>query len=62
MRIITRKHITEFSKEHPHSREQLSAWYSIVSKSDYKSFAELRHTFPSADLVGSLTVFNIVGE
>jgi len=62
MRIITLKRINEFSTEYPQSREPLSVWYSIVSKSDYKSFVELRKTFPSADLVGSLTVFNIGGN
>lgn len=62
MRIITRKRITEFSDKHPQSREPLSVWFSIVSKSDYNSLSDLRKTFPSADLVGKLTVFNIGGN
>lgn len=59
MRVITRKRLIDFSVRYPQSKEPLSVWYAIASKTDYRSFAELRKTFPSADLVGSLTVFNI---
>lgn len=62
MRVITRKRIIEFVKKHPNSESALNNWYQIVSKTNYSSFSELRKTFPSADKVDNLTVFNIGGN
>jgi len=36
--------------------------YKQTKTKDFKSFAELRKTFGSADHVGNLTVFNIGGN
>lgn len=62
MHVITRKRINEFAFLHPESGMPLAAWYAVVSKTDFKSFAELRRTFPSADWVGGKIVFNISGN
>jgi mRNA interferase HigB len=62
MHVITRKRITEFGSLHPDSKGPLSAWYAIVDKTAFKTFADLRKTFPSADLVGDKVVFNIGGN
>ena len=62
MHVITRKALVEFWTRHPDSREALARWHKIVEKSSYQSFAELRLTFPSADIVGQYTVFNIGGN
>ncbi len=62
MHIITRKRLNEFSKRYPDSGEPLDRWYRIVKQSNYKSFAELKRTFPSADQVGKFTIFNIGGN
>lgn len=62
MHIITRKRLLDFSKKHPDSEEPLDRWYRIVKQSNYNSFAELRKTFPKADQVGKLTVFDIGGN
>jgi len=60
--IITRKRLVEFARKHPDARVPLNHWYSIVNKTDFASFAELRITFPSADQVKNFTVFNIAGN
>ncbi len=62
MRIITRKRLLEFAKKHPDRNTALESWYRIVKHTKFKSFAELKQTFPSADQVGKLTVFNIGGN
>jgi mRNA interferase HigB len=62
MHVITRKALVEFWTHHPDSREALARWHKIVEKSSYQNFAELRLTFPSADIVGQYTVFNIGGN
>jgi len=62
MHIISRKALRQFREKHPDSRSSLSRWYKIVSRSEFGSFEELRATFPSADRVGDLIVFNISGN
>lgn len=62
MHVISRKALRLFWKKHPDSKLPLERWHQIVSKTTYRSFAELRRTFPSADLVEGFVVFNIAGN
>lgn len=62
MHIISRKTLREFWERHPESESPLTRWYAIVRKTDFKDFNELRTTFPSADWVEGLIVFNIGGN
>jgi mRNA interferase HigB len=62
MRIISKKKLMEFWQKHPQSEIPLNDWYKIVSRNSYKNLVEIRGTFPSADWVGNLLVFNISGN
>ena len=62
MHVITRKRLNDFAEKHPGARTALAHWYRLMKRGTYRSFAELRETFPSADLVGKLTVFNVGGN
>lgn len=62
MHIISRKALQQFWIQHPDSQANLLRWYKIVSQTDFASFNDLRQTFPLADKVGDLIVFNISGN
>jgi mRNA interferase HigB len=62
MHIISRKALREFWERHPDSLGALTRWYTIVRRTNFKDFNELRATFPSADWVEGLVVFNISGN
>jgi mRNA interferase HigB len=62
MHVITRKRLNEFAAKHPTARPSLAQWYSLIKTQSFGNFVELRKTFPSADQVGNLTVFNIGGN
>ena len=62
MHIITRKRLNDFADKHPDAKSALQHWYKQLKSKDFKSFAELREAFSSADQVGKLTVFNIGGN
>ena len=62
MHIISRRALQRFWEKHPNSQSPLSRWYKIVNTSEFSDFNELRITFPSADQVGDLIVFNIGGN
>jgi mRNA interferase HigB len=42
--------------------QEALAWYATAKNSDWASFAAVRQTFPDADLVKGLLVFNIRGN
>ena len=62
MHIISKKHRLEFTQKYPDSKQPLARWHKIVRSNHFANFAELRETFPSADLVNNLVIFNIGGN
>ncbi|GBC63613.1 type II toxin-antitoxin system HigB family toxin [Desulfonema ishimotonii] len=62
MHIISRKKITGFCEKHPKSSEVLNRWYRIVKTEVFRSPADVKNIFPSADQVGNLWVFNVGGN
>ena len=62
MHIITRKALIEFWGKHPDSQTALMRWFKIVQKSEFKSFAELRQAFPSANQHDRWIIFDIGGN
>jgi len=62
MRIISHKKLKDFYDKHKPAEKPLTIWYKLVKNNDFASFTDLRNVFPSADLVGNFTVFNIGGN
>ena len=62
MHIISRKRLNEFALKHPDAKASLTHWYRLAKQEDFSDFVNLRETFPSADQVGKLTVFNVGGN
>jgi mRNA interferase HigB len=62
MHVISRKALRKFWEQYPDSESALSRWFKIMQWSDFNSIEALRATFPSADKVGDLIVFNIGGN
>ena len=59
MRVISRRVLRDFWQIHAEAEGKLSAWYKVVESANWTTFHELRGTFPSADQVGRLVVFNV---
>ncbi|MGK7963118.1 type II toxin-antitoxin system HigB family toxin [Crocosphaera sp.] len=62
MRVISRRSLREFWEKHSSARNSLLLWYDRITKSSPENFVQLRQLFPSADLVGNFTIFNISGN
>ncbi|MCP2730367.1 type II toxin-antitoxin system HigB family toxin [Limnofasciculus baicalensis] len=62
MRIIKRQPLLDFSAKYPQAEIPLDTWYRVAKKATWKNLAEIRETYPSADLVGEHVVFNIKGN
>ncbi len=62
MWIISAKPIRVFWVKHPKAVEPFQRWIKITERQNWKNFADQRQTFPDADQVGELTVFNVGGN
>lgn len=62
MHVISRKALRVFGTQYPDSREPLARWFKIMRSTRFSGFTALRRTFPSANKVGELIVFNIAGN
>ncbi len=67
MNIITKRRILEYAKQHPNASANLIAWITVASTAQWQSLAEVRKTFPHADLATvrsskTVTIFNIAGN
>jgi mRNA interferase HigB len=63
MHVISRKPLREFAARHPPAKAPLDAWYAEACRADWASFADVKATYGSADVVsGNRVVFNIGGN
>jgi mRNA interferase HigB len=62
MWVISRARLRDFWERHADAERLLQAWYQIVEAASWSDWEDLRRTFPSADRVGRLTVFNVGGN
>lgn len=51
-----------FWEIHPEAQPSLESWYAVVRRATWKTPAEMKAVYRSADLVGRRTVFNIGGN
>jgi mRNA interferase HigB len=60
--VISRKKLKEAGARRGDLEGPLDAWFRICKKAAWKSLADVRQTFSTADAVGKWTVFNIKGN
>lgn len=63
MRVLNKDLVENFAKDHADSRAALNRWIQAMEEANWKTHAELKQMFPSADYTGnSRYVFNIRGN
>lgn len=67
MRIVAEGALLQWAVEHARAAASLRQWVKVVRGARWGSFAELRRTFPAADLVivmsqRKVVVFNVGGN
>jgi mRNA interferase HigB len=62
MKLISNKALREFAERHPAATKPLQDFRMIIEKAAFANYAQLWATFPTADKVGELHVFNIGGN
>lgn len=63
MRVIAKKTLTEYYSTHSDAKTALEEWYEKTEKAEWKTFADIKRSFRTADGVGNKRyVFNIKGN
>lgn len=62
MHIISRKRLKEAARQHADLESPLDTWFRIAKRAVWRSIADVRQTYPSADPAGKYPVFNIKGN
>lgn len=63
MRIISRKILREFANQYPQAEPPLDAWYQYVNKAMWRTPADVKQSFRTADILpNNRVVFNISGN
>jgi len=63
MRIISRRTLREFTVKHPQAEPPLEMWYRYVHNADWRTPADVKASFRSADILPDhRVVFNIGGN
>jgi mRNA interferase HigB len=67
MRVISPKKLRSFWQQHPPAERPLRFWLRVAEAATWRSFAETRATFGSADIVqvksgATVTVFDVGGN
>ena len=62
MHVINRRALREFAHTHQEAETPLDDWYRTTKRLRSTSLMDVRKTFPHADAVGELTIFNNSGN
>jgi mRNA interferase HigB len=62
LRIISKRQLRDFVARYPKAADPLKHWVNVVESSSWKTPAETKASFRSADMVGDRTVFDIGGN
>lgn len=63
MRIVSRRTLKNFWEKHADAEQPLRAWFHETRNADWKSYADIKTRFRSADpLPGDRVVFDIKGN
>src|SRR5437868_12179445 len=62
MLIYGYERIKDALQKHADGRKAIDMWYANASAAHWKNLAEVRAFWPTADAVGTCTVFNVKGN
>jgi mRNA interferase HigB len=59
--VISKPGLLRFAKKHPETLRVLALWYKIAKKANWHGLHEVRREHPSADQVGDVLIFDVLG-
>ena len=62
MRVISKRVLFERAPRFPDARTALQVWLETAKTAEWQALEDIRKSFPSADMVGVLAIFNVKGN
>jgi mRNA interferase HigB len=62
VRVIAKSRLLALATAHGDCLRQVTDWYNIARKAEWRTLADVRQTFRHTDAVGEKTVFNVKGN
>ena len=59
--MISKAGLLKLAKKNPETLRTLALWNRVARKATWRGLHEVRHDYPSADQVGVVLIFNILG-
>ena len=59
MDVVTKRGLLKLTAKCPDAEVEALDWYRFASAADWSCFADVRRTFPRADLIGEVLVFDL---
>jgi mRNA interferase HigB len=60
--VISKAGLLKLTKKHPEAIPMLFLWYKVAKKANWRGLHEVRRDYPSADQVGDVLIFDILGN
>jgi len=59
--VISKPGLLKLAKKHPETIPTLTLWHKAARKAEWRGLHEVRREYPSADQVGSVLIFDVMG-
>ena len=59
--VISKPGLLMMAKKHPETLPTLTLWYKVARKVEWRGLHEVRREYPSADQVGDVLIFDVLG-
>ena len=59
MNVVSQRGLLKLTAKCPDAEVEALDWYRFASAADWSCFADVRRTFPRADLIGEVLVFDL---
>ena len=61
MNVISKPGLLKLAKKHPETLSTLTLWYKVAKAAEWRGLHEVRRAYPSADQVGDVLIFDVLG-
>ena len=61
MHVISKRGLLALAARHPETLASLTIWHERARRATWRGLIEVRRDFPSADQVGDVLIFNVMG-
>ena len=61
MHVVSKRGLFIQARKHPETIGALDHWYRVARKAAWEGLHQVRLDFPSADQVGAVLIFNVLG-